>query len=139
MKLRWYGWVTVLAVLCLLLDVYAFAGLHGAPGVGKAVAAQARLESPLMHTYIVAGDYALHGTPFMRGFARGLASSSWGDAYASIRQHPELALYMLNNESRGVVHSLMVPAYWAPPVLFLLALIGWFFRSRKVSLIGSGK
>lgn len=135
MKLRWYGWMTVLAVLALLINIYAFAGLRHASGVGDPVASQARLESPLTHTYIVAGDYLVRFTPFMRGTADALAAATWGDAYPAIRHNPGLALHALDSESRGAVHALMVPLYWAPPILFLLALFGWFFRPRKVSLM----
>jgi len=138
MKMPWYGWVTLLTTLALLLDVYAFAGLRRVPGVGDAVAARARLESPLMDTYLVAGTYALRYTPFMQGFADALASSSWHDAYDPVRKNPELALHLLRNESHGMAHALMVPLYWVPVVLFPIALFGWAFRPRKVSLIGRG-
>jgi len=135
MKMPWYGWVTALAILALLLDVYAYAGLRRVPGVGEAVATQARLESPLMHTYLVAGSHALRYTPFMQGFADGLAASTWHDAYAAIRRTPELALHFLRTRSHGIVHALMVPVYWAPVLLFPLALIGWTLRPRKIRLM----
>jgi len=135
MKLRWYGWLTVLAVLALLVNFYAYAGLRRAAGAGDAVAAQARAESPLTHTYIVLGGHLLHYTPFMDGLADGLASSTWGDAYAPIRHNPGVALHLLDSEARGVVHALMGLVYWAPPILLLLALVGWLFRPRQVSLI----
>lgn len=138
MKIHWYGWLTLLAILALVLDAYAFAGLRRVPGVGDAVAARARLESPLMDTYLVAGSFALRYTPFMQGFSDNLASATWGDAYAAVRKHPRMALYMLGTESRGVVHVLMEPVYWAPLLLFPIALVGWYFRPRKVSLIRSG-
>lgn len=138
MKMPWYGWVTALAVLTLLLDVYAFAGLRRVPGVGDAVATQARLESPLMHTYLVAGGYALHYTPFMQEFADGLASATWHAAYPAVRKNPELALHVLRSESHGFVHALMVPVYWAPLLLFPIALVGWSMRPQKVSLMRRG-
>lgn len=138
MKMPWYGWATVLAVLALLVDIYAFAGLRRVPGVGPAVAAQARLESPLTQTYLVAGAFALDHTPFMQGVADGLAAATWHDAFAPVRRNPALALHALSARSTGMLHALMVPLYWAPPLLFPLALIGWFFRPRKVSLIRGG-
>jgi hypothetical protein len=134
MKLRWYGWLTVLAVLALLVNFYAFAGLRRVAGVGVAVAAQARAESPLTHTYIVLGGHILHYTPFMRGVADDLASSTWAQAYVSIRRNPGVALHLLDSASNGVVHALMGLVYWAPPILLMLALIGWLFRPRQVSL-----
>lgn len=138
MKMPWYGWLTLLAVLALVLDVYAFAGLRRVPGVGDAVAAQARLESPLMDTYLVAGRHALHYTPFMQGFADALAAANWDAAFEPVRENPTLALHELDNRASGVVHGLMVPVYWAPVVLLPIALFGWLFRPRKVSLMRGG-
>lgn len=138
-KPRWYAWATALAVLALLIDIYAFAGLGRVPGVGERVAAQARLQSPLMDTYLVAGRYTLRATPFMRGVSDALAASTWGRAFEPIRRKPSLALYLLDSQADGLVHDLMVPIYWAPAVLFLLALLGWWRRPRKVSLMGGNR
>lgn len=46
-----------------------------------------------------------------------------------------MALHLLDSAAHGVVHALMGLVYWAPPILLMLALIGWLFRPRQVSLI----
>ncbi|KGI77197.1 hypothetical protein [Oleiagrimonas soli] len=136
-KIRWYGWAAMLGVTMLLVDVYAHAGLLEEPVVGVAISRQARLESPLMHTYLVAGRHALRWTPFMRASSRRLAAAAWGDAFASIREHPERALYVLDNESRGVVRGVLAPMYWGAPLFLLIALIGFALRPRAIHTLGA--
>lgn len=134
-RLRWHVWATVLGCIALLSELYAFAGLQRHPRILSAVDAQAILEAPLMHTYIVGGRYLLQATPFMRDASAGLADRAWSDAYAAIRANPMLAADLLQARAHGVVHAVLQLCYWGAPALLLIALAGWTFRPRRVSLI----
>ncbi len=132
MKIPWYAWTATVGICALILEGYAYAGLQRTPVVGPAVAAQARMQAPLTHTYLVTGGYLLRVTPFMEDASAAIARATWGDAYAAISRHPEQALYQLGARPRGVVHGLLSPLRWFPPLLLPLALFGWLLRPRAI-------
>lgn len=132
MKLRLYAIAAGFGLFALVFDVLA---LGAAARLHPAVAAQARAESPLAHTYIVLGRYAAGGHGRLGGIGDALAEAAFGSAWESVEARPELALDTLYTAARGKAATVARLAYWGAPILLLLFVPLFTFRERKVQLI----
>lgn len=138
MKLRLHVLLPILFVLSLLYDLALWGGTQALPGVGPSIAQSARREAPLAWTYIVLGEPLTNAMPSVRAWSVGELTRAWGDAFARIEEDPAIAMDALSGESLNGTHRRMRVAYWAPPVLLVLALIAWLRRPRQVRMMGRG-
>ena len=133
MRWRKYGVLFTLFVLCLAFDAWLYGSLAREPQVGPALAASARANAPLLHTYIVLGEPLAAHTG---AWGRGVADAAFADAYPSIIASPATAASQLFTQSRGPLRGLLLLLYWVTPALLVLALAAWVLRSRQTHLMG---
>ena len=139
MRVRAYLVFGGLFLFCLIIDVACFGALVNEPGVGPAVAASARAQSPLAHTYIVIGRPLARALPPLQACGQALADTAWGDAYPAIMATPEAASDLVFSESRGPVRALCMLFYWLAPALLVLTIAAWLLRTRHTHLIKTGR
>lgn len=137
MRLRKHTVLLTLFVLSLGFDAWVYGSLAGESAIGPALRAAARESSPLLHTYITIGRPLATRVGATAG--QSVADAAYGEAYASMAATPAAADSLLFSASRGAMRGLMVILYWAPPVLLVLGLLAWVFRSRQAHLMGRGR
>lgn len=128
--------VAVVGVLFLVSLVFAMLALGGAAQRYRAVAAQARAESPLAQTYIVLDRYAAKWIPGVESASRSVANATFRASWPDVEAQPALALTVLLSHSHGASASLFKAAYWSTPILLLIFLFLLWRRPRPVHLIG---
>ncbi|WHZ18467.1 MAG: hypothetical protein OJF55_000616 [Rhodanobacteraceae bacterium] len=137
MRWRKYTVLFALFVLCLVFDAWVYGSLSLEPNVGPALTSAARANAPLLHGYIVLG------TPLAKqvGTAAGqrVADAAFHDAYPAMIALPAAADSLLFSRSQGPWRRLLIPLYWATPVLLVLALLAWALRSRQTHLMGRAR
>ncbi|SRR5579883_419432 len=136
MRFRYYILFGVLFLFCLLLDATTFGGLAQEAQIGAAVARTARAEAPLAHTYIVLGT-PMAGVPWLREAGQSIADAAFGDSYPAIQATPDAAIDLLFSASLGPLRALLMLCYWGAPLLLLLTILAWLFRTRETHLIKS--
>jgi hypothetical protein len=134
--MRWhkYGVLSGLFVLCLAFNAWLYGSLAREPDVGPVLAASARVNAPLLHTYIVLGEPL---AAFTGASGQDVADAAFAEAYPSVVASPATATSQLFAQSRGPLRGLLVALYWATPVLLVLALAAWVLRTRPTHLMGS--
>lgn len=137
MRIRWYALFGIFFLLSLLIDALSFGALAQEKGVGTAVASAAAVEAPLAHTYILLGTLPISYVPALRTVGGAMADAAFGDSYAAIEARPEAAMDLLFSESRGPASTLFMLSYRGAPLLFVLMLVAWVFRTRQTHLIKS--
>lgn len=137
MRLRKHTVLFTLFVLTLAFNAWVYASLARDPEIGPALAASARADAPLLHTYIVVGRPLVAWVGADAG--QNVALAAFGSAYASMVATPEAAASLLFRDSRGAMRGLMIGLFWATPVLLLLGLLAWALRSRQTHFMGGGK
>jgi hypothetical protein len=137
MRIRWYVLFGIFFLLFLLIDALSFGALAQEKGVGPAVASAAAAEAPIAHTYILLGTMPISYVPALRAVGGAMADAAFGDSYAAIEARPEAAIDLLFSESRGPAATLFVLSYRGAPLLLLLTLLAWLFRTRQTHLIPS--
>ncbi len=138
MRLRLYALFGILFLICLAFDALVYGSLAREPGIGAAVAAAARADSPLLHTYIVLGR-PLTTSSALTTAGQSLADSAYGGAYASIAAMPDAASSLLFDESHGPLRALYLLIYWCAPLFLALAIVAWLLRSRPTHLIKTAR
>ncbi|MEO6968738.1 MAG: hypothetical protein ABI132_09865 [Rhodanobacteraceae bacterium] len=135
MRVRAYILFGILSLLCLALDSLTFGALSREPMIGPAIAASARAEAPLAHTYIVLGTPLAGALPALQAIGQSCADTAFGYAYPAIAATPDAAITLLFSESRGATHALFMLFYWGAPVLLVLTIVAWLLRTRPTHLI----
>ncbi len=139
MRIRLYSLFGILFLLCLAIDALSFGALAREPVIGPAVVASARAEAPLAHTYIVLGAPLTGALPALQSAGSACADAAFGNAYAAITATPAAAIDLLLSESRGATHALFTLFYWGAPVLLVLTIVAWLFRTRPTHLIKTAR
>ena len=139
MRFRFYALFGFLFLLCFVIDVLTFGGLVREPGIGTAIARSARAEAPLVHTYVVVGMPIATAIPGASTAGQSIADAAFGDAYPQILATPDAAVALLFSASIGPLRALLMLCYWGAPVLLLLTILAWVFRTRHTHLIGSAR
>jgi hypothetical protein len=139
MRFRFYALLGILFLFCLIVDLLTFGGLARESGVGTAIAQSARAEAPLMHTYVVLGRPIAAAMPALNTAGQSIADAAFGDAYSQIAATPDAAVDLLFSASLGPLRALLVLCYWGAPVLLVLAILAWIFRTRRTHLIKSAR
>lgn len=137
MRLRWYALFGIFFLLFLLIDTLSFAALAREQRIGPAIASAAAAEAPIAHTYIVLGTPPISHVPVLQTLGGAMADAAFGDSYAAIEARPGAAVELLFSESRGPLSSLFMISYWGAPLLLVLTLAAWLFRTRDTHLIKS--
>ena len=125
--------VLVAAVLSLLTNAIAWAGLGQDPGVGAIVRESARRESPLVVSYLLLGD-GLRAVPGVAGVSTELALAGYGPALDRLHAEPAAAMDVLALGGFGPVNAILRINTWATPVLLVLWGILYWLRPRNVHL-----
>ncbi|SRR5579885_907970 len=139
MRFRFYALFGMLFLFCLIVDVLTFGGLAHEGAVGAAFAQSARAESPLAHTYVVLGSPLAGAIPAVNAAGQSIANAAFGDAYEPMQDTPEAASDLLFSASIGPLRALLMLCYWGAPVLLLLTIVAWVFRTRPTHLIKSAR
>ncbi len=137
MRPRKYTVLFALFVVCLGFDAWVYASLAREPVVGDALDDAARANAPLLHTYIVIGRPLVGAVGSDAG--QHAANAAYHDAYPAMRALPEAADSLLFSHSLGPLRRIFLTLYWAPPVLLVLGLLAWIFRSRNAHLMGCAR
>ncbi len=137
MRFRFYALFGLLFLFCLIVDLLTFGGLAREPGTGTAVAQAARAEAPLVHTYIVLGLPIATAVPAVGAAGQSIADAAFGDAYSQIQSAPDAAVDLLFSASLGPLRALLMLCYWGAPILLVLTIFAWIFRTRRTHLIKS--
>jgi hypothetical protein len=135
MRMRWYALFGTFFLLFLLIDALSFAALARQPGIGADVAAGAEVEAPVAHTYIVLGTPLVTSSPVLQDVGEAMADAAFGDSYDAIEERPAAAIDLLFSASHGPVAALFMLSYWGAPLLLVLTLAAWLFRTRQTHLI----
>ena len=139
MRFRFYALFGILFLFCLVIDVLTFGGLAQNGAVGSAVAASARAEAPLVHTYIVLGRPIAMSIPVAGTAGQSIADAAFGDAYPPILATPDAAVDLLFSASMGPLRALLMLCYWGAPLFLVLTITAWLFRTRRTHLIKSAR
>lgn len=124
-------------LLFLLIDVLTFGALARQPAVGVAIARAAEIQAPITQTYIALGNPLVSRSPVLQAVGESMANAAFGNSYGAIEARPDAAIDLLFSESRGPLSALFMLSYWGAPLLLLLTLGAWAFRSRRAHLIKS--
>jgi hypothetical protein len=135
MRMRWYALFGTFFLLFLLIDALSFAALARQAGIGADIAAGAEAEAPVAHTYIALGTPLVASSPVLQDVGAAMADAAFGDSYDAIQGRPAAAIDLLFSESHGPVAALFMLSYWGAPLLLLLTLAAWLFRTRETHLI----
>lgn len=135
MRIRLYALFGCLFLVCLVIDVLSFGALVSEPGIGPPLAASARAQSPLAHTYMVLGAPVVDSIPELQTCGQAAAGAAFGDSYSAISARPEAAIELLFSESRGPLYALYVLFFWGAPLFLALTLAAWLLRTRHTHLI----
>ncbi|HQW63905.1 MAG TPA: hypothetical protein PLI00_02495 [Pseudomonadota bacterium] len=130
---RLHLFVLIAAVLSLLTNAIAWAGLGQDPGVGAIVRESARRESPLVVSYLLLGD-GLRAVPGVAGVSTELALAGYGPALDRLHAEPAAAMDVLALGGFGPVNAILRINTWATPVLLVLWGILYWLRPRNVHL-----
>lgn len=128
--------VAVVGVLFFMCLVFTMLALGGAAQRYRAVAAQARAESPLAQTYIVLDRYAAKWIPGVESASKSVANGTFSASWPAVEAQPKVALTVLFSHAQGALASLFKVAYWSTPILLLIFLFMLWRRPRPVHLIG---
>jgi hypothetical protein len=135
MKSRLHVIALVLFVASLLYNVIVWGGVRTLGDVGVAISDSARREAPLAATYIAAGNIIDAAVPSLGEFGGARLASALGDAFASIRTTPGVAMDLVFGPALNASHTWLRTTYWATPVLLLIAVITWVRRPKPVRLL----
>lgn len=135
MRMRWYALFGIFFLFFLLIDALCFAALARQPAIGADVAAGAEAEAPIAHTYIVLGTPLVASSPVLQNIGEAMAGAAFGDSYEAVHARPAAAIDLLFSESHGPVSALFMLSYWGAPLLLVLTLVAWLFRTRQTHLI----
>lgn len=139
MRTQRYVLFGIFFLFFLLIDALTFGALTGQPAVGPAIAATAEVEAPIAQTYIALGTPLVSRSPVLQAIGESMAGAAFGDSYAAIAARPGAAMDLLFSESRGPLSALFMLSYWGAPLLLVLTLTAWIFRSRRTHLIKSAR
>lgn len=137
MRIRWYALFGTFFLLSLLIDALTFAAMATQPVVGPALVSAADVEAPIAHTYIVLGTPLVASSPVLEDVGGAVAAAAFGASYGAIGNSPDAAMDLLFSDSHGPLSALFLLSYWGAPLLLLLTLVAWVFRSRHAHLIKS--
>jgi len=126
-------------LLFLLIDALAFGALARQPAVGAMIASAAETQAPITQTYIALGTPLVSRAPVLQIIGESMADAAFGDSYPAIEARPDAAIDLLFSESRGPLSALFMLSYWGAPLLLVLTLAAWVFRSRRAHLIKSAR
>ena len=135
MKFRLHVIAVVLFAICFFYDLVVWGGVSALPDVGEGIADSARREAPLAATYIAIGDVLDSAVPSLRDYGSARLTDAFSEGFERIRADPTVAMDLLFGPSWNATHSWIKTAYWAAPVLLLIALILWVRRPKKISLL----
>ena len=139
MRFRFYALFGILFLLCFVIDLLTFGGMVREAGIGPAIAQSARAEAPLVHTYVVLGTPIVKAIPGASTAGQSIADAAFGDAYPQILATPDAAVALLFSASIGPMRALLMLCYWGAPVLLVLTILAWIFRTRHTHLIRSAR
>ena len=134
MRPRKYTVLFALLLVCLGFNAWMYASLVREPAIGPALDGAARANAPLLHTYIVIGRPLVDAVGSSAG--EYVADAAYHDAYPAMTALPAAADSLLFSRSLGPLRRTFLVLYWAPPVLLVLGLLAWLFRSRNTHLMG---
>lgn len=135
MKFRLHVVALVLFALCFFYDIVVWGAVSALPEIGDGIADSARREAPLATTYIAIGDMLDSAIPALRDYGSARLTDAFSEGFERIRADPTVAMDLLFGPSWNATHTGIKTAYWAAPVLLLIALVLWVRRPKKVSLL----
>lgn len=125
----------VLFVLVLLFDLVVWGAVPLLPDVGVHIERSADKEALLASTYIAIGSRLDAALPAIGSFGSTLMTSAIEPAFARIVEDPNVAMDVILTSSFNRTHSWLKTLYWATPVLFVLSVLLWARKPKKISLI----
>lgn len=129
--------VMTLALLAsLILNLLVFGGLARLPQIGNVFRESARREAAWAYAYMRVGEEIGKQAPPWDRVSQQLAMWAFGDRFITVRTTPLLAMAEIRRPVRGV-RALIQYNRVLTPWLFLVWLLSWLLRSRKVRSLGS--
>jgi hypothetical protein len=126
----------VLLVLSIFFDLVFWGAVPDLETVGPLIEQSASNEAFLASMYIGAGGVLDGALPSLGAFGSAVMKDGLADAFPAMIDAPNLAMDLIFGASYNGTHGWIKLLYWAPPVLFVLYLVLWFFRPKKVILVG---
>jgi hypothetical protein len=136
MKNRWHIVVLVLFVVCFLYDVIVWGSVDLLPVVGSGIADSAAREAPLAATYIAIGRRLDAAMPSLGAFGRDRLTEAFGDGFERIRADPTVAMDLMFGTTWNAAHSALKLAYWAAPLLLVVAIVLLARRPKAIRTVG---
>ena len=134
MKARVHVVLLLLLVVSLALNLLGWSGLCRNAEVGAIVREAVQRESPLIQTYVMAGDL-LALVPGVGAAGDALAESAFGGAFDTLKAEPRAALDVLERSGHGLAPRLLGANTLATPLLFVAWLVAFFMRPRQLATI----
>ena len=127
----------VLWLAILFFDLVVWGGVKAIPDIGPKIRDAAQNQAPLALTYMVIGEQLDTLVPGLGSFGTDYAADAFYEVTPRIKEDPNLAIALLFDRSTNARHSTVHFMFWAMPVMFVLFLLFWWMRPRKVSMMGS--
>lgn len=126
----------VLLVISIFFDLVLWGAVADLEAVGPLIEQSAHNEAFLASMYIGAGGVLDGAISSLGAFGSAVMKDGLSDAFPAMIDAPNLAMDLIFGASYNGTHGWIKLLYWAPPVLFVLYLVLWFFRPKKVILVG---
>lgn len=136
MRKRLHLVVTFLFLAVLLFDLVVWGAVPGLADVGPAIARSAGNEAPLATTYITLGALLDGRLPALERYGASVFTEALGEIFPRIVEAPPLAMDLIFSNRLNGTHAWLKTMYWGAPVLFVLTLLLWLRKPKKVSLMG---
>lgn len=131
-------WISLLLfVLALAYDLAVWGAAPALPHGGRAIVQAAAREAPLASTYIRLGAPLARALPPVQEFGARRLRAAYGDSFDILPENPAIAMDLLFHGRAGGRRAILF-AYYAAPVLLLLAVAAWLRRPRQVRSLGRG-
>jgi hypothetical protein len=136
MKKYVHWWITLLFLVALVYDVVVWGAAAGIPDIGEKLQKSVHREALLANVYMSVGMPLVAAIPVLETWGADTFQAAVSEGFPRIREDPAVAVDLIFSETWNAKHRTLKIAYWAAPVLALIALVLWSRRPKKIRLMG---
>ncbi len=136
MKKYAHWWVLLLFVAAFLFDAIVWGAAARLPEIGDKLQRTAQRQAFVATVYMTCGAPLLNAVPALDAWGQAYFKTAIYEGFQRIHDDPSVAFDLIFNGNWNAHHRVLRVMYWMPIVLFIVWLIFWIRRPRKVSLMG---
>lgn len=136
MKKYLHWWVTLLFLIAFAYDAIVWGAAARISDIGEKLQKSAHHEALFASIYMVVGMPLVAAVPFLDEWGADTFQTAVSEGFPRIHDDPSVAMDLIFTQTWNAKHRTLKIAYWAAPILALIALVLWVRRPKKISLMG---